>query len=74
IPREALAFQLGEAAQVASGGLLEATPHLVRAASSAASVARNTFAVFLQPDVDCVVGDAGVTFGEFTAEVLKRHY
>ena len=37
--------------QVQSGGLLQATPHCVRAASgpSAAGIARNAFAVFMQP-------------------------
>ena len=37
--------------QVQSGGLLQATPHCVRAVSgpSAAGVARNAFAVFMQP-------------------------
>lgn len=39
--------------QVHSGGVLRATPHYVRAPSSpaAAGVARNTLAVFMQPDV-----------------------
>jgi len=37
--------------QLHSGGLLQATPHFVRASSSAAAagVSRNTFAVFMQP-------------------------
>lgn len=45
--------QVGEAMQVHSGGALRATPHYVRAAKGpkAAGVARNTFAVFMQPDV-----------------------
>jgi len=45
--------QIGEAMQVHSGGVLRATPHCVRAASgpAAAGVARNAFAVFMQPDV-----------------------
>ena len=36
------------ATQVASGGLLRATPHCVRAAADA-SLARNTFVCFMQP-------------------------
>ena len=46
--------QVGEALQVHSGGLLRATPHYVRVAAgpAAAGVTRNTFAVFMQPDVD----------------------
>lgn len=46
--------QVGEALQVHSGGLLRATPHYVRAAQgpAAAGISRNTFAVFMQPDVE----------------------
>jgi isopenicillin N synthase-like dioxygenase len=47
IPRDCLAFQIGEAAQVSSMGRLVATPHLVRGMCSE-SIARNTFAVFMQ--------------------------
>lgn len=45
------AEQVGESMQIHSGGLLQATPHFVRAASSpaAAGISRNTFAVFMQP-------------------------
>lgn len=44
-------LQVGESMQIHSGGLLQATPHFVRSASSpaAAGVSRNTFAVFMQP-------------------------
>lgn len=48
-PEDAVAFQIGETAQVMSGGVLQATPHCVRAAA-AAGVARATFAVFMEPD------------------------
>ncbi|EFJ42026.1 hypothetical protein VOLCADRAFT_43246, partial [Volvox carteri f. nagariensis] len=53
IPPECIAFQVGEALQVHSGGLLMATPHYVRAPRShlAGGISRNTFAVFMQPDV-----------------------
>jgi isopenicillin N synthase-like dioxygenase len=49
-----LAFQIGEAAMVLSGGLLMATPHSVRAAygEAARGVSRETFAVFMQPMYD----------------------
>ncbi|KAJ3114693.1 hypothetical protein HDU96_001787 [Phlyctochytrium bullatum] len=72
IPRASLAFQLGEASQLASGGLLVATPHLVKS-GAAPGVSRNTFAVFLQPETEYVLRD-GVTFRSFTEEVMKRHY
>jgi isopenicillin N synthase-like dioxygenase len=72
IPQDCLAFQIGEAAQVASRSLLIATPHLVRGAH-VENVSRNTFAVFLQPNVDHYL-TADTTFDDFTKEVMKRHY
>ena len=48
IPTDCLAFQIGETAQILSGGLLQATPHAVRA-SKVANVSRETFAVFMEP-------------------------
>eukprot|EP00271_Cylindrocystis_brebissonii_P023310 TRINITY_DN961_c0_g1_i1.p1 TRINITY_DN961_c0_g1~~TRINITY_DN961_c0_g1_i1.p1 ORF type:complete len:364 (-),score=61.88 TRINITY_DN961_c0_g1_i1:1719-2810(-) len=46
-----LAFQVGMALQMHSGGLLQATPHCVKAAEcpEARGIARNTFALFMQP-------------------------
>ncbi|KAK9827980.1 hypothetical protein WJX81_004585 [Elliptochloris bilobata] len=90
LPADHLAFQMGEAMQVQSGGLLQATPHCVRAAGgpSAAGVARNAFAVFMQPrwdePLEAPAGAAaeqvgiprwrpGLTFGEF-AELTVRDY
>ena len=49
IPPDALAFQIGETAQIASGGVLRATPHFVRA-PAVAGVARGTLAVFMEPE------------------------
>lgn len=49
IPADCLAFQIGEAAQIASGGILRATPHAVSAASNR-HISRVTLAVFLQPN------------------------
>lgn len=72
IPVDCLAFQLGEAAQVASRGNLLATPHLVKSAS-VPNVSRNTFAVFLQPNVDHHLVN-GLTFDDFTKQVMNRHY
>ncbi|KAL2915888.1 hypothetical protein HK105_204589 [Polyrhizophydium stewartii] len=72
IPADCLAFQIGEAAQVGSRGLLVATPHLVRGAAYP-NLARNTFAVFMQPNVDYPL-TADKTFNDFTKEVMKRHY
>ena len=49
IPPDCCAFQCGETLQIASGGLLRATPHCVRAAD-AAGVSRATMAVFMEPE------------------------
>jgi isopenicillin N synthase-like dioxygenase len=72
IPRDAIAFQTGEALQVASGGFLVATPHCVRGCRDP-GIARNTFAVFMQPPVNAVLRD-GLTFAQFSQHVFKRHY
>ena len=55
IPPTHVAYQIGEATQVHSGGLLRATPHSVQAPRPelARGVTRNTFAVFMQPHWDC---------------------
>lgn len=72
IPRDCIAFQMGEASQVSSKGLLVATPHLVKGVESK-SVARNTFAVFMQPNVREMLTES-VSYGMFSEEVFKRHY
>ncbi|KAF9082937.1 hypothetical protein BGX29_007703 [Mortierella sp. GBA35] len=81
IPRDHLAFQTGEALQLATRGLLAATPHCVRGATAPeedptryATLARNTFAVFMQPSLETVVTEDGRSFGEWTKEVLDRYY
>lgn len=37
-------------------------------------ISRETMAVFLQPDVDVVIGPDGETFGQFTTRILESHY
>eukprot|EP00177_Eucheuma_denticulatum_P007793 GFKZ01014177.1.p1 GENE.GFKZ01014177.1~~GFKZ01014177.1.p1 ORF type:complete len:242 (-),score=10.82 GFKZ01014177.1:1855-2580(-) len=49
IPPYCIAFQIGEAAQIATGGILRATPHAV-VMPRAHNVARVTLALFLQPN------------------------
>lgn len=51
IEPDCLAFQIGEAAQIMSGGALQATPHCVRSPSDA-SLSRGTLAVFCGPEHD----------------------
>ena len=72
IPRDCLAFQMGEALEIASDGFLIATPHCVRGVRDA-GIARNTFAVFIQPPMKTLL-KPGYTFDAFTQDVLKRHY
>jgi len=48
IPPDHIAFQIGETAQVHSGGILQATPHAVRG-SKVPDISRETFAVFMEP-------------------------
>ena len=50
--------------QVLSGGLLQATPHFVQGAQGpeAHGIARNTFAVFMQPRWAAFVGMPGLGF------------
>ena len=53
IPSDCLAFQIGEAAQIMSGGSLQATPHCVRSLGAVdAALSRGTLAVFCGPDHD----------------------
>mmetsp|Transcript_15325 Transcript_15325/g.17348 ORF Transcript_15325/g.17348 Transcript_15325/m.17348 type:complete len:356 (-) Transcript_15325:113-1180(-) len=88
IPTNSLAFQLGQAAQILSSGVLRATPHYVKA-SSGTSYCRNTFAVFLQPHWDTPMNSSvdpytfgiseeqwrpNMNFGEFTEATINYFY
>lgn len=77
IPRDCLAFQTGEALQLITRGRFRAVPHFVKGARSEGEdggmVARNTLAVFTQPNLGEEV-DEGVSFGEFARGVVKRTY
>ncbi|KAJ7169475.1 Clavaminate synthase-like protein [Mycena filopes] len=75
IPVDCLAFQTGEALEVATGGALRATPHCVRVGSApgADKISRETFALFMQPDVDQHLSDS-CTFGQFSKRIFDEHY
>ncbi|KAG8833769.1 hypothetical protein FRC17_010142 [Serendipita sp. 399] len=75
IPPNCLAFQTGEALELATAGQLRATPHCVRvgAAEGAEKVSRETFALFMQPDTTQVIGE-NETFGSFSKKVFAEHY
>ena len=49
LPAGAMAFQIGESAQIHTGGALQATPHCVRAAGNT-GIGRATLAVFMEPE------------------------
>lgn len=75
IPVDCLAFQTGEALELATGGKLRATPHCVRvgAGNGTENVSRETFALFMQPETQQLVGPSE-TFGQFSRRVFNEHY
>ncbi|BCR84252.1 uncharacterized protein ACHE_11654S [Aspergillus chevalieri] len=76
IPKDCLAFQTGEALQSITRGKFRAVPHFVKGArGEEGRIARNTLAVFTQPNLGEVVEvDSGKVFGEFAREVVERTY
>lgn len=48
-PADCMAFQIGESAQIHSAGMLQATPHAVKAAD-VPGIGRATLAVFMEPE------------------------
>mmetsp|Transcript_8315 Transcript_8315/g.15395 ORF Transcript_8315/g.15395 Transcript_8315/m.15395 type:complete len:447 (+) Transcript_8315:569-1909(+) len=90
--KDCVAYQVGEVSEILSNGVLKATPHCVVGASGkkAAGVARNTFAVFMQPKWDLELQAAedkngcgmvetkgykpGISFGDFTQVKLDEYY
>ena len=77
IPRDCIAFQTGEALERITAGKFKAVPHFVRgtkAAVSAGKVARNTLAVFTQPNLGEEVDiSQHLTFGEFARGVVAKN-
>ncbi|KAL6059776.1 Nudix hydrolase 20 [Balamuthia mandrillaris] len=54
MPSNYIAYQIGETAQILSGGVLRATPHAVQAIKwpESRGITRETLAVFMQPNFD----------------------
>jgi len=75
IPRDCLAFQTGEALEVITKGKFKAVPHFVRGAGAGAGgkVARNTLAVFTQPNLWEMV-DEKRDFAAFAKEIVERNH
>lgn len=77
IPKDCVAFQTGEALQLITRGKFRAVPHFVRgprATGEGKRIARNTLAVFTQPNLGEVVDESGRVFGEFARAVVERTY
>ena len=74
IPPDCLGFQTGEALELMTKGKFKAVPHLVKSGRpGAGKVARNTLAVFTQPNLNEVVDtESGLTFGAFSRIVAER--
>lgn len=75
IPRDCLGFQTGRALELITRGKFKAVPHFVRGAqaSKAGSIARNTLAVFTQPNLWDMV-DEKRDFATLAQEVFAATY
>lgn len=75
IPRDCLGFQTGEALEIITHGKFKAVPHFVRGAAPGlgGKVARNTLAVFTQPNLWEKV-DEGRDFAAFAKEIVERNH
>lgn len=73
IPRDCIAFQTGEALERITRGKFKAVEHSVRGAF-AQGVARNTLAVFTQPNLEEEVDlDQHLLFGEFARGIIAKN-
>lgn len=76
IPRDCLAFQTGEALERITKGKFKAVPHFVKGAAGGDGrrVARNTLAVFTQPNLwEIVDKDQGLDFAGFAKGVVTQN-
>ncbi|CAH6719899.1 hypothetical protein CLIB1444_02S19108 [[Candida] jaroonii] len=72
IPKDCLAFQTGSALQEVSKGNFKAVPHYVKG-TNIPNIARNTLAVFCQPDLDEMVNKSE-NFADFATRILNSNY
>ncbi|KEY65626.1 hypothetical protein S7711_07875, partial [Stachybotrys chartarum IBT 7711] len=77
IPRDCIAFQTGETLERITAGRFKAVPHFVKGARAGAGsgrIARNTLAVFTQPNLGEEVDlETHLTFGEFARGVVAKN-
>jgi isopenicillin N synthase-like dioxygenase len=78
IPKDCLAFQTGQTLELITRGKFRAVPHFVKGArttpGSGQRIARNTLAVFTQPNLGEEVQPGGKTFADLAGEVLSATY
>lgn len=72
IPKDCIAFQTGSALQELSQGNFKAVPHYVKG-TKMPNIARNTLAVFCQPDLDKLVNKSE-TFAQFASRILRDNH
>lgn len=72
IPQDSLAFQSGSTLEEISKGKFKAVPHFVRG-TNLPSIARNTLAVFCQPDLDEKVNETE-NFADYANRILKENH
>ncbi|CAH2353547.1 hypothetical protein CLIB1423_11S02212 [[Candida] railenensis] len=72
IPKHCLAFQSGSTLQEVSNGSFKAVSHFVKG-TNMNHIARNTLAVFCQPDLDEMV-NAKENFGEYANRILGGNH
>ncbi|KAI2641085.1 hypothetical protein GGS21DRAFT_502930 [Xylaria nigripes] len=73
IPKNCIAFQTGESLERITNGKFKAVEHSVRGAY-AKGIARNTLAVFTQPNLDDEVDlEQHINFGEFARGIIARN-
>ncbi|PHH69565.1 hypothetical protein CDD80_6647 [Ophiocordyceps camponoti-rufipedis] len=74
IPRDCIAFQTGEALERITAGKFRAVPHFVRGPRTSGRIARNTLAVFTQPNLGEIVDrEQQMSFGEFARGVVAQN-
>lgn len=72
IPKDCIAFQTGSALQEVSKNNFKAVPHYVKG-TKLPNIARNTLAVFCQPDLDQMVNKTE-TFADFSTRILSQNH
>jgi isopenicillin N synthase-like dioxygenase len=77
ISRDCIAFQTGEALQKITKGKFRAVPHFVKGVKPGTgdgAIARNTLAIFIQPNLgELVDTENGINFGEFARGVVEKN-